>query len=335
MHASEPEARGFLGVMAAAAALPLAAAAALNLAMDPYSAALDQWYRLRGPLHDDVADRAPDAGTAARMNAVARSRAPILILGTSRVQVGLETDPSQAFNAGQASASFEDNLRVAEAAAGRPFPPRYYLIEASSQLETPRARAGAADPGWLGLEDRLVASEASHVSIHLLAHHLGIGAPRDLHEDFFLTIPPRPRPPRPPRLPDSEIGAAFNTVGTPPAAYLRNALDRLLRLCAGARATVVVAELPTHPDLLTDPRITRNIRQRAAAYRAMAAAAARHARCRFRFLDYSGLTPETRVGAASDRGQWLNSGHFAPSVGEAILKRAVADQRSAADTAGR
>jgi hypothetical protein len=335
MRASEPAARGFLGVMAAAAALPLATAAALNLAMDPYSAALDQWYRLRGPLHDDVADRTPDAGTAARVNAVARSRAPILILGTSRIQVGLETDPSQAFNAGQASASFEDNLRVAEAAAGRPFPPRYYLIEASSQLETPRDRAGAADPGWLGLEDRLLASQASHVSVHLLGHRLDIGAPPDMREDFFLTIPPRPQPPRPKRLPDSEIGAGFNTVDTPPAAYLRGALDRLLRLCAGSRAAVVIAELPTHPDLLTDPRITRNIRERTAAYRTMAAAAARQPRCRFRFLDYSGLTPGTRIGAASDRRQWLNSGHFAPGVGDAILKPALADHRSTADRAER
>lgn len=323
MRASEPGARGFLGTMAVAAALPLAAAAALNLTMDPYSAALDRWYRLRSPLHDDVADRAPDAGTAARVNAVARSRAPILILGTSRVQVGLKTDPSQAFNAGQAAASFEDNLRVAEAAAGRPSPPRLYLIEASSQLETPRARAGAADPGWLGLEDRLLASEASHVSIHLLAHHLGIGADPDMREDFFLTIPPRPQPPRQQRLPDSEIGAGFNIVETPPAAYLRGALDRLLRICAGTRAAVVIVEMPTHPDLLADARITRNIRERSAGYRAMAAAAARQPGCRFRFLDYSGLAPDTRIGAASDRGQWLNAGHFAPGVGEAILKRAL------------
>lgn len=322
MPASEPAAPRFLGMMAAAAVFPLVAAAALNLAMDPYSAAFDQWYRLRGPLHDDVADRAPDAGTAARMNAVARSRAPILVLGTSRVQAGLETDPSQAFNAGQSGASFEDNLRVAEAAAGRPSPPRLYLIEASSQLETPADRAGAADPAWLGLEDRLLASEASHVSVHLLAHHLGLGTPSGMREDFFVTIPSPAQPPRPKRLSDSEIGASFNIVKTPSAAYLREALGRLLQLCAGTRAAIVIAELPTHPDLLTDPRIAHNIRERNAAYRALAAAAAREPRCRVRFLDASGLSPDTRIRAAFDRRRWLNAGHFTPHVGEAILKMA-------------
>lgn len=333
MRASEP--RRFLGVMAAAAALPLAAAAALNLAMDPYSAASGQWYRLRGPLHDDVADRAPDAGTAARVNAVARSRAPILILGTSRVQVGLQTDPSEAFNAGQAAASFEDNLRVAEAAASRPSPPRLYLIEASSRLEAPRGRAAAADPSWPGLEDQLLASEASHVSFHLLAHHLGIGAPSGMREDFFISVPQPARPPRPKRPPESAIGASFNTVDTPPARYLRNALDRLLRLCVGTRAAIVIVEPPLHPDLLTDQRTIRNVKERNAAYRAMAAAVAGQSRCRFRFLDYSGLTSGARIGAAFDRRQWLDSVHFTPRVGEAIVKMALADHRSSADTAQR
>jgi hypothetical protein len=309
--------------------------AALNLAMDPYSAALGQWYRLRGPLHDDVADRAPDAGTAARVNAVARSRAPILILGTSRMQVGLETEKPQAFNAGQAAASFEDNLRVAEAAARRPSPPRLYLIEASSSLESPPGRAGAADSGWPGLEDRLLASEASHVSFHLLAHHLGIGAPAGMREDFFIPVPRPAQPPRVERAPDFTIGAGFDTVGTSPSRYLRDAVGRLLRLCAGNRAAIVIVEPPLHPDLLANRQVIRNAGERGAAYRAMAVAAARQPRCRFRFLDYSGLASETRIGAASDRGEWLDSIHFTPRVGEAILKTALADHRSSADTAQR
>lgn len=326
MRASEPGVRRFLALMAAAAVLPLAAAAALNLAMDPYSAQSGQWYRLRGPLHDDVADRAPDAGTAARVNAVARSRAPILVLGTSRMQVGLETDPSQAFNAGQSGASLEDNLRVAEAAAGRPSPPRLYLIEASSRLEAPTDRAGAAEPGWPGLEDRLLASESSHVSLHLFGHHLGIGAPSGMREDFFLPVPRPARPSSPKRPPDSAIAASFDSVGTAPPRYLRNALDRLLRLCVGTRAAIVIVAPPLHPDDLADPRTTRNVKERIVAYRAMAAAASRRPGCRFRFLDYSGLTPETRIAAASDRREWLDSVHFTPRIGEAILKTAFGGQ---------
>lgn len=325
MRASDPAARRFLGVMAAAVALPLAAAAALNLAMDPYSAAFDRWYRLRSPLHDDVADRAPDTGTAARVNAVIRSRAPILILGTSRAQAGLETDPMLAFNAGQSAASFEDNLRVAEAAAGRPSPPRLYLFEASSRLEPPRGRAGAADPGWPGLEDRLLASEASHVSFHLLGHHLGFGAPSGMREDFFAAVAMPAQPPRPERPKDSEVGASFNSVDTPPKLYLRNALDRLVRLCSGTGAAIVIVEPPLHPDFLTDRRMIRNVEERGAAYRAMAVAAARHPGCSPRFLDLSGLTSEGRIGAAFDRRQWLDSVHFTPRVGDAILKMALAD----------
>lgn len=333
MRASDSNAVGFLGLMAAAAALPLAAVAVLNLTMDPYSAGLGQWHRLRAPIHDDVADRVPDTGTAARVNAVIRSRAPVLILGTSRAQVGFETDPSHAFNAGQAAAAFDDMLRVAEAAAARPLPPRLYVIEAPVELEPPASRARASEPGWPGPEDRLLASEATHVSLHLLGHYLGMGTPQETREDFFLPLPlPIDAPPRAARLPDSAIGTAFKQGSTPPPVYLRTALDRLLRLCARTRAAATLLEPPVHPDLLADPRVVRTVSERIFAYTAVAAQLApRHPQCRFRFLDMSGLATDTRVPIASDRHQWFDRLHFSPRVGETLLGEAVADQMRVAD----
>lgn len=188
MPASDAALRRYLVLMATAAALALGGTAVLNLAMDPYSTALGRWYRLRPPLHDDISDRAPDLGTAARINPVARSRAPVLLLGTSRTQFGFSAPADRAFNAGQAAAAMDDMLRIAEAAARRPYPPVLYVVEASSRLEVPPARARTAADGWPEIEERLLARESSHVSLHLLGHSLGFGRRAGMREDFYLPL---------------------------------------------------------------------------------------------------------------------------------------------------
>lgn len=330
MRASEPAPARFLGSMAFAMALPLAAAAGLNLTMDPYGAALGRWYRLRPLIHDDVADRTPDTGTAARVNAAARSRAPVLLLGTSRTQEGFGGDPSHAFNAGQAAGAMADLLRVAEAAAQRPAPPRLYLIEAPTTLDVPSSRARAAAKGWPRLDDRLFAREASHVSLHLLGHTLGGGAQPRMREDFFMPMPLPHKPSRVERLAEAQIGRAFEPGPTPATTFLRAATAQLKRICLSTGARIVVVEPPVHPDVLGDPRAKAVVSARLSVLRR----ASGSGRCRLDVVDLSGFARQRRLPEALDPANWLDRLHFAPAVGAAVLRRVLAAKDSGGSALG-
>jgi hypothetical protein len=306
----------YVALAVGTAAALLGAVAALNLAMDPYSAGVGSSTRLRAPAHDDVADRVPDAGTAARAHAVARSSAPVLLLGTSRTQAGFRTDPRRIFNAGQSAATMDDVLRVAEAAAARPVPPAALLIELPQALALPPARRRLVAATWPGPADRLLATSTTHVSLHLLGHAFGRSNEHG-RDDFFLdvVVPAGPRGKGPVATP------AFVPEGGTPRDHLPEALARLARICTRTGATVLLYEPPLDPERLGSAGEREGVRTRVATYRMhLGRIAAAGERCRILLLDFSGVAGSIPIPEAASENAWIYRDHFRPAVGEALLR---------------
>jgi hypothetical protein len=319
MRGSDMRAPLYVALAVGTAAALLGGVAALNLAMDPYSAGVDSWTRLRAPAHDDVADRVPDAGTAARVHAVARSTAPVLLLGTSRSQAGFRTDPRRIFNAGQSAATMDDVLHVAEAAAARPVPPAAYLIELPQALALPPARRRLVSEGWPGPTDRLLATSTTHVSLHLLGHAYAARPSDGARDDFFLDVAVAAGPGE-----RSPLAAAppFVPAGGAPRDHLPEALARLARLCARTGATVLLYEPPLDPERLGRPAEREAARARVATYRThLERIGTAGARCRILLLDFSGVAGSIPIPEAASENAWIYRDHFRPAVGEALLRR--------------
>ena len=313
----------YLALAVGTAAALLAAVAALNLAMDPYSAGLGRWTRLRAAVHDDVADRVPDAGTAARAHAVARSSAPVLLLGTSRTQAGFRTDSRRLYNAGQSAATMDDVLRVAEAAAARPVPPAAILIELPQALALPPARRRLVTGGWPEPTDRLLATSTTHVSLHLLGHAYEARPGEGGREDFFLhvAVPARPREKGP-----LAATPPFVAAGGAPRDHLPGALARLARICGRTGATVLLYEPPLDPERLASAEERRAVQVRVATYRIqLGRTAAAGGPCRMLLLDFSGVPGSLRIPEAEAENGWIYRDHFRPAIGEAMLRRMAVD----------
>jgi hypothetical protein len=309
----------YVALAVGTAAAALGAAAALNLAMDPYSLDVGRWSRLRSPAHDDVADRVPDAGTAARAHAVARSPAPVLLLGTSRTQAGFRTDPRHIFNAGQSAATMDDVLRVAEAAAARPVPPAAYLIELPQALALPPNRRRLVSEGWPGPTDRMLATSTTHVSLHLLGHAYRGAARPGAREDFFLdvVVPAGPRDKGP-----VAANPAFVPEGGAARDHLPAALARLARICARTGATILLYEPPLDPERLRSAGERRGVRARVAAYRLhLERIGPVGDRCRILLRDFSGIAGSIPIAEAASESAWIYRDHFRPAVGDALLRR--------------
>ena len=314
----------YLLVAGAVAAASLGGVAALNLAMDPYSYALGKPYRLRSDVHDDVADRVPDIGTAARVQAVTRSRAPALLLGSSRMQEGFETDPEVAFNAGEAAASLDDILAIAEAAARRPVPPKLYVIEATGSLEAPAARKKTLEDGWPDPADRLLALQATHVSLHLLGHAVASPGAGRFRVYFFFPTADRVAPARLP--PKSTVPPAFTPGTASPKERLALAIRRLAEICRRTGARVVFVELPVHPFWKDDPRVQRAVSQRMSLYRAAAMSPDAGKAGAISVVDVSGTDLHQHIPVAADLVNWLDGLHFRPWLGLQVLKFIESEQ---------
>ncbi|HYG30196.1 MAG TPA: hypothetical protein VD887_08275 [Allosphingosinicella sp.] len=316
----------YVALAVATAAAILGAVAALNLAMDPYSVGLGRWTRLRSAAHDDVADRVPDAGTAARAQAVARSSAPVLLLGTSRTQAGFRTDPGRIFNAGQSAATMDDVLRVAEAAAARPVPPAAILIELPQALALPPVRRRLVTRDWPGPTDRLLATSTTHVSLHLLGHASRGRSVVPARDDFFLDVVV------PAALGRAGEGRAiaptlpFVALGGAPRDHLPEALARLVRLCVRTGATILLYEPPLDPARLRSGADREAARARVATYRLYLRRVAQGgAGCPIALLDFSGLPGSLRIPEAEPAGAWIYRDHFRPAVGDILLRRMAVD----------
>ncbi|QAY77818.1 hypothetical protein [Sphingosinicella sp. BN140058] len=320
MPASELSPGRYVAMLAAAAALLVAAVALLNLTMDPYSLASGRWYRLRDAAFDDVADRVPDGGNAARAHAVAASDSPILLLGTSRVQVGFETPPA-AFNAGQPAATLEELLRIMAAAGARAQPPRLYAVELSNRLRLPFARRAALAADYPGPGVRFLATSTTHVSVHLLGHLGGQRRPGHARSDFFLALPARKPPPRK-VVADPDVRTAFEQVGSEVEAMLAGDLRRMMAICARSGSALLLFEAPVHPDLLSDRRAMAEVRRRIALYRSVRRRLAPlFPSCRSAVADFSGAPGSIPVAGAELRANWFNALHFLPPVGASLLQR--------------
>jgi hypothetical protein len=310
----------YVALAVVTAAASLGAVAALNLAMDPYSTAVGHWARLRSPAHDDVADRVPDAGTTARAHAVARSSAPVLLLGTSRTQAGFRTDPRRIFNAGQSAATMDDVLRVAEAAAARPIPPTAFLIELPQALALPPARRRLVSGGWPAPTDRLLATSTTHVSLHLLGHAYRASTDPGARADFFLDVVILAGPGQKGRV---AAAPAFVPAGGAPRDHLPQALARLARICTRTGATILLYEPPLDPERLRNPAERRAVQTRVAAYRLyLERISPPGGRCRILLRDFSGAAGGIPIPEAASESAWIYRDHFRPAVGEALLRSA-------------
>ncbi|HEY0044455.1 MAG TPA: hypothetical protein VGB62_07880 [Allosphingosinicella sp.] len=319
MRASRLSPFGFALAAAAGALALLAPIAALNLTMDPYSVANGAWYRLRSPGYDPVGDIASDGGATARTRMVARSQVPVLLLGTSRVQQGFRTDPERIFNGGQSAASLEDLVRIMEAAADRPVPPRAYVMELAAIISVPAQRRATATADFPKIGPRLLATTTTHVSIHLLRHWaIGFSGERD---DFFLPLPPPAQPVKVQRATDAQVRPSL-LPETGAAGNLKRLMRRALALCARSGAQLILFEAPVHPDRLADPRVARNVAARTAAYGAeLDALGPSYPRCRAMLVDYSGRDRAGAIPQTRDPMQWLDPLHFRPDVGAAMVRR--------------
>ncbi|HEX8193498.1 MAG TPA: hypothetical protein VF552_11440 [Allosphingosinicella sp.] len=314
MPPSEPRFGRYLLALAAVAAAATGSVAMLNAAMDPYGLARERWYRLRPAAFAPLTDETPDGGLTDRIHAVARSTAPILLLGTSRTMAGFATDEAHMFNAGKQAASLHEIERIMAAAASRPVPPRVYLLEAPPlRPDDPAAeRFGGADrPPAV---DLYLSPLTTRMSARLaLNAWRGIGTTG--RSDFQRPAGGGGIPAGADRAMRGDA-AAQGAVGR--SAAFQASFARLAALCARSRATLVVHEAPLSPRAPAD--LADAARERAALVGAAVRRASEGSACRLVYLDVS--EARTLGGSAGDPAHWWDHLHFDPVVGAAILERA-------------
>lgn len=292
--------------------------AAFNAAIDPYEVAADRWYRLRPPGYHQSTDFAIDGGVTVRINAIRRSSAPVLLLGTSRTQTGFRTLPGQVFNAGQPGASFDDVRRMLRAAAQRPDPPLLYLVELPVKLAQYTPRPSFED-GSMGPFERFLAVHTAMASSRL-AWHTMLNSDRTAH-DFFTSFSGEMTAARHRRIAALTLRNGRIPFAGPadPATYVPAALEEVRRICGRSGGRILFYEPPAWPGALSHPSVRSALAIRLSTYRAaLARLRPLPGACSLSVLDFSAGDAGNAFRIPPDA-EWRDPYHFDEEIGARLL----------------
>jgi hypothetical protein len=316
--------RTYLLSLFSLAAAAFGGIAALNLAMDPFEQANGAWYRLRPTGYDDAMNLARDGGLSMRRSAIRRSTAPVLLLGTSRVVIGFDTDPDAVLNAGFKGAYLDQVLSLLVVAPKRAAPPSTYIIELPVVLEAAAEQAPFLRDDWITPFQRLLDARTTRTSALLLGK-MALGQWRPGPMNFYSRPLDTPGKVRPDYARELE---GFSTTVSGDPSRLADLIDNALPQVCGATkpgTRMVFFEPPIHPAYRADDRVKAAVRARVRLYgEAIARIVRRSPACRIELVDLSG-TQSPIIREALNPLEWYDSDHFDDKVGREILARLLVE----------